>query len=470
MLAALEKLVSVLRDILAPLPAAIKDPARLRAFLRALGWDADLDAAAIAASPLGALGAAAETTMTVLTAARTVAKTGKADPKTIEAAVEAAIDLFTAIRALAHGGGGAGVLANPAFYRDLAAQLAQHLVLRFLETQHPAVFASLRLVGLIVVDAAAEDPGDPRYADEQRLPHRRYLLNLAGIGGLVDDPLALVRTAWIRDARIDPTIIEVLLQVLMALGVRVRFPPLRPAFLAEHYGIEVPEPEPGEVEDVVVATRELVVPFYTGTSADGEAFIDVGLSLFAEPGGALIAANYGEASMIADVPLGRGWTLQLGWAIDASGALQLRIAPTGLSFAQTLPTLSLGATLDGAPDKPWVFLGTADKPALWLTGWMLGAQLKTHGNDPEVILRFGTPDGGKQGGLGFRLDTTGADGFLAELFANVQLSAEFGVGVTWSSRTGMNLQMSGGFSICVGDGATARPVGPAHRAARPRGP
>lgn len=445
MLAALEKLVSMLRDVLAPLATSVKDPARLRVFLRSMGWAADLDKAAIAGSPLGALGAAAETTVTALEAARTAARTGKADPTTIKAAVEAAVELFDAIGRLAHGGGGAGVLGQPAFYADLAQRLGQHLVLRFLEMQQPAVFAGLRLVGLVAEDVAAADPDDPRYQDPLRVPHRRFLLNLAGLSGLVDDPLALVRTAWVRDGGIDPDVVEVLVRLLMALGVRVRYPPLRPAFVTQHYGIEVDEDEPET--DLVVPTRELVIPFYTGVSADGSSFVDVGLSLFPTPEGALIAANYGEAKVTSAVPLGRGWTLDLGWALDASGALQLRLTPSGVALASEVPQLAVSAGLTGAPAKPWVLLGTAEKPALWLKGLMLGFELKVKDREPEVILRFGTPDGGKSGGLGFRLDTSGADGFLADLLAGIELAAEFGMAARWSSRTGLDLKMSGGFEL-----------------------
>jgi hypothetical protein len=460
MLAALEKLVSTLKELFTPLVGSLKDPARLRGFLRSLGWVVDADTAVLSASPLSALGAAMEATVTALAAAEAAVRSGKADPKTLTEAIDAAVKLFESIRGLSHGKpGGPGTLADPALYVDLAEHLGGYVVTRFLETRHPALFASARLLGLVVEDAAAANPGDPRYAANYRVPHHRYLLNLSGLTGLIDDPLALLRSAWVRDEHIDERVITVLRDLLYALGVRARFPPLRAAFLAQYggaFGVVADDPAADEPEgynpraddrEFVAPTRELDVPFFTGLTADGEAFVDVGLAVFPTQDGALVATNYGEAKAEFTAPLGRGWSLQLGWALDASGLLQLVLTPNGLRFARELPTATLTAALEGKPERPWVFLGKPEKPVLWLAGLTLGGGLRVTDDGPELLLQLGTPDQGKSGGFGFRLDTSGADGFLAELFAGVQLTAEFGIAVEWSSRSGLNLQMSGGFSL-----------------------
>lgn len=450
MISGLERLVSALKNMFLPLSRSIKDPARLRRFLRSIGWVVEADDKALAASPLSALGAAADATVTALAAAEAAARTGKADPSTISAAVESAIELFESIRALSSGGGGPGALGDPALYRDLGEHLAGLLLTRYLEMQRPAVFAALQLLGFVIEDAAAADPDDPRHAAEHRVPHRSYRLNLSGLSGLTQDPLALVRDAWVRDGRIDGRVVEVLRDLLLALGVPVRLPPLRPAFVAQHYEADEESIQVEPVEDdaeQLAPTRELVLPFFAGVAEDGDSFVEVGLSVFAEPRGGLIVANYGEAAMNTAVQLGSGWSLNLGWALDASGALALRVAPSGVTLASELPQLAVSAGLTGAPAKPWVLLGTAEKPALWLKGLVLGIELKVKDLEPEVIVRFGTPDGGKSGGLGFRLDTSGADGFLAELLAGIELEAEFGMAARWSSRTGLDLKMSGGFEL-----------------------
>ena len=162
-----------------PLERALTSGYELRVLLRDMGWYLDLSAVTDqAVDDLLGAGGIDSLTAAVETIVDTVEDPQSADLVELAQAIE---DLHDAVAALAEvdptaafPGGSPGMLATAQFWIDLAADLPEYLVIRWLRSHHPVLHGLLRLIGAIEDRYRAGLPG------EQVQPYEGLVLERLG--------------------------------------------------------------------------------------------------------------------------------------------------------------------------------------------------------------------------------------------------------------------------------------------------
>jgi hypothetical protein len=107
------------------------------------------------------------------------------------------------------------------------------------------------------------------------------------------------------------------------------------------------------------------------------------------------------------------------------------------------------ARLTRSGDEPFVLLGEAGGSRLEFTGFLLEAALRL-ALDPATGSFRATPRAeGEVSGGRLVIDLSGGDGFIATVFGDARIDAEFGAGFSFTPETGLRLHGSGGLEIAI---------------------
>ena len=189
-------------DMFAPLDRALRDPNALRLLLYNLGWEAEIEAALLSTEPYSTL--AADVADLIEDGSTFVADLTDDDGDN-DAAFEALIGIIGSLQSLVAGLGDLDDadpppgITDPGFWAELALDLPEYLIVRYLERHQALLYGLLRLGGVI------EDDADALAGADGRAPYvRRRIVwdNLAGLiggpGGPPSGPLPLGRPASLR--------------------------------------------------------------------------------------------------------------------------------------------------------------------------------------------------------------------------------------------------------------------------------
>ncbi|HMI82547.1 MAG TPA: DUF6603 domain-containing protein [Polyangiaceae bacterium] len=422
-------LVGVL-DAFAPLERALHDAEAFRRLIRNLGWEKAFDAAVLSQQPLAAVAASASDLVRASAVLIEALDQGAEGTALLEL-----LDLALATGALIEGlaqlqtHGLPESLRDPGFWAELALDLPEYLLVRYLEQQHGVLFALLQAAGVIVLDAAAARP-----SDDERSPYIRRSIAWNNLSGLVSDPSAHLSALyhW-HDAEpfAQREALTALARVARSLGVAFERLPLRPKLVDDFYGTTVPDPE----------LRELSLPIIHGVLTTG--FAEHGAVLAPipkRPGGdvdSIFIGNlsWGTAAALADIV--PGWVLTVSGSADATGAVGVRLSPGETAFVAEPIDQHYEIAAEGKPAEPWHLIGGATGTRLEVNGLRLGLAFEARG-EPELIFEARALPGHGRGAIALTIDPGDADSFLRFLISE-PLLVDAELGLLWSSRSGISL-------------------------------
>lgn len=433
-------IATAVSDLLAPLSLALADRAFLVLLLDDLGWTLD---------DKGADLTAVQTLLPFLERLEEVEalvdglESGESEPgELVELGVQLGVDIFETIDGLASLSSGSlsslvAPLDDPATWVEIALDLPEYLMLRWVALNHPIAYAVLLLGGAIrEVDRGPDKP-----------PRRE--LDWAATQALLSDPPDHLATlyGWGGDFE-HALLLERIARLCRAFGLQTQRRTLRSS-LTETWYPSGPDPD----------VQELGATLFEGMSDDGSSFFSAGLLAAPVPSGgsgppaALLLTHELLGSASGTVSLGDGWSLVLEAGADASGALGVVFSPSGVALATGDAQVDLSVGLVGAPETPWVLLGDGDGTRLELAGLAAEVAVRGSSSAPELRVSFDAADD-----LRLVIDPGEGDSFLGDVLGSNPLVIASGLALTWSSVSGWALSGGIGFEVTIPLGLTAGPL------------
>lgn len=441
-----------------PLERALRSGYEFRNLLRDMGWWIDLSAvtdAVVAAVPgAGELAAAvpdAVDAMRRLTDGPSSDGHGHGDgeqPADATAAAELADALVRILDAGAQLAtfdpagvlpAGAGRLADPAFWADLAADLPEYLIVRWIRSYHPVAHAVLRLAG-VIEDAVRPDLAGGSDTGYERLVWSR-------LGALVTGGAALPAEVYGWGGPLDHARLTSALRGLgAALGVRSTPVPVPESMVGAGEPFPADHPDLASVRGLDVGLVETVAG--TTMAEAGIVALPVPHSSAAGSVAAMLVTLRAVGSVEPRYRLAGGTELTVEVTADATGTSGIEIGPSGVRAVGSTANAGLDLGLDVTPEQPWRF-PRSGSPALRLGGaavtagiaaghaaeWRVSAQLR----DGELILLAG-------------------DGLLAEILGLAELGVPFDLDLEWSSVNGLTIGGAVGLAVGLPLDVTIGPI------------
>lgn len=354
-----------------------------------------------------------------------------ADTETVSlSSVQQALAIARQAMALLRSAGAASASfpGAPGLGQDLLAWLATE----WLVWHRPLV---RRLAGLLtLIDLSDEHEPTPGLMIGDvlvRYPTQLDRFQLDRLGALLRDPVALLRSTYVNALANDADAAEManklfpsLVQLLRILGVQ-----------ASHGISELNATDYGEAADFM--RHAMVVYAVDPLTVDGEG---AGLAVAFSPANrgdlGLVVTPFGALSRDAHVG---GWDLSLEaqTVLDAFawGRQGFMLVPRPEDGPDAAPSVSLAFEAH-RPEDPWVF-GDVEGTRLELRGLRLRAELALNATDQQASI-VAEADSAE-----LVIAPAGTDGFVSSLLPEDGLRATFGLGLTWSSQTGVRLRGHG---------------------------
>lgn len=409
--------------ILTPLRLALRDGAYLHQLVDELGWT---PSEILDASPLAPI-LPITSSLDALTA---LVQDPSAEPGAIvEQAVQLGADVFSAIDGLSRLDSSAltswpAPLDAPETWVEIALDLPELLVLRWLRTWHPLVFATLDFTGVVKeVPRAGRPP--------------RSELDFQALTTLLEDPPAQLRGRYAWGGDFDHALFTEKAAALMrATGLAARRSPLRASVIEAHWS--------GADASGVL---ELVMPLVVAVSPDATG--ELGALLAPVPGdgettpGAVLLTTYATGTARASVALSDDWTLTAGASAQSSGGLGLVVYPDRISLAPAAVTSDVSLEIRGEPATPWALLGDPGATRLELGSVAASVEVSGSAAEPELVLALDTE------GIALVIVPGEADSFLSSALGSDELRIGGACDLRWSSRTGFSIAGALGFAVTL---------------------
>ena len=448
-----EPVANAFVEALVPLSAAAKDPKLLQLLIYELGWVQDISDEVLGAMPW--LATAAEI---VDEAQALIAEFEDGDDDVGGAILQALAlvdDVMTLIRELEdnppNGAALTGILADPDFWTELALDLPEYLLLRWLRLYKPLLYRVLCAAEVVTEETVPGSGGRAGFV--------RRSLTWRNLTSLLSDPPAYLqeRYEWGgADGFKHDELLSHLAMVAKAGGMKARLRSLSTRFI----GDDAPYASGSEAASGV---RQLDLPIVTGPISDS-AFVEMGVALVPVPkspsasgvsGLLLSTLSAGDASV--PIVLSDEWTLVVEGTVDATGAVGLMLQPgSDPTFTSLAPDSTLRMTLRGTPEAPWVLVGAADGTRLELRGFEASLSLGSQGSTPELVLEAGGIDADTA--LGIVIDAGEGDSFLNSLLESIALDIAIDPRLRWSSIDGFTFGGAAGFDVEIPIDSTLGPI------------
>ena len=428
-------------EMFAPLDRALHDPDALRLLLYDLGWEAEIEAALLAEEPYASL--AAEVADLIEQGTVLVADLTDSDGDN-DAAFEALVQIIGTLRAfvadLSDVDEPPPGITDPGFWAQLALDLPEYLIVRYLERYQAVLYGLLRLGGVI------EDDPDALAGSSGRKPYVRRRIDwdnlVALIGGPADHLQALYH--WADGRPFDHArLLDELARFGGIAGVRFERLTLRRTIVDDYYGGARPPDDVRETALPILSTRA------------GGAFAEQGVLIAPVPpapsgtidGLYVTNLTWGQASA-EPVELAPGWTLTVTGSFDATGDFGAHLRPGVVDIEGNPPQAGVEIAVEGVPvEDPWRLLGMETGPRVELNGLRLALRFDG-GEEPDVTVSARALPNGDRGGIALTIDPADGDSFLQRLIpASVRADAD--PELRWSARDGLSLSGGAGLDVVL---------------------
>ena len=409
-----------------PLAEAFSDEASFKQLMFQLGWQVDglpPQYSAVA----GKVAAAAE----AISAMPAQPQTGD-----LLAVVGKVGDVYRAVAGLTQAPGGVDAQA---FLSEIGRRLFEYVLAEDLRLHAPRMYGALHALGVIAFEYTESANGRPDYT--------RLRFDWDQIPAILSDPSLIPERlyGWGTTDFAFARLAVALMPLLHGMGVPVSLDLIGPRLsTALQTGALAPPAGPVRYAitlplfDLPVNGRMEQIGFMlAGLPAEGDALPGMILQIMAPNG------------LAETVDLGDGWTFALRAGTDLADQLAVVIRPgetvARYPFApgQPLPSAGLGLSLRYQTDTPTLLFGQPGQTRLELASGEI--QLGVIEKAGEVEVRAGAV----VGGLTFVLSTADLDGFLASALGGQEVRVPMQLGVTWSSRTGLDFIAGAGFTVSI---------------------
>ncbi|MGH3921589.1 MAG: DUF6603 domain-containing protein, partial [Pseudonocardiaceae bacterium] len=427
---------------LRPLKSAIAEPADLSVLLRTLGWETTLSSEIVAAMPwTSELTSIVDEGEALLDQLERDGDDVLALTMRLLELTREVVELIEGIQAAPPDSAGVPELfRDPAFWAELALDLPEYLLLRYLERNCRLIHGALHLLNII------EETSVP--AAGNRVAFERRRLVWANLQDVLTDPGAHLSSLYgwgASDGLRHEELVRAMQRFFRGLGFRARQRPVSAAFIGPG--------KPFASEANVSSVSELAIPLLGGVLA-GRGYVEAGLLLVPVPetpessvvnGFILTNLTWGQAD--ASFRLDPSWTLAIAGEAAATGEAGVLATPAGAQSYGSSPSSEVGVSLVGIPQQPWRLFGGDSGPQLELSAATAGVTFLTS-DEPELVVEATTTDGG-QPSLILRVDPGDGDSFLASVLGALELEVPLELSLRASSRSGVTLGGSVGFEITV---------------------
>jgi Family of unknown function (DUF6603) len=352
----------------------------------------------------------------------------------LESLVKATVDTVHGLAEVTPDTSWPAPLDSADFWTTFPLDLLEYLIYSYLEQNAPRVFAALRAAGVLSDDLHVPTGGGRVAYTRRGVPWDRLI-------SAVSQPQDLPADVYGWGGKFDHD------RLLTSIGtLALAFGPLAGRR-------EVPQSILDAYYDQSAADRdaiyEMTIPLYYALIDDGTSLGMAAIELAALPippegvtsGTAVGIALYPRITGTTDTKFGlsptdTGLTVEVKGGFQSEGSVRAELRPgTADVFVDTT---SLGSsdvdaslTLDGQPTQPWILLGRADGTHLEIAHAHLALRAKGTAPDVEFIAELAADSGAVV------VDFGDGDGFLQKILGGAPQRAEFGVGLTWSSKNGL---------------------------------
>jgi hypothetical protein len=382
-------------------------------------------------------------------------------PPSYAAVADQAVQAAAALEALADGAGvdevlavvdtvgavhrAAGALSEApegidpaAFLPELARRLFEYLLGRQLQAWAPGWYATLETLGIVSTEDHPPQDGRPGFV--------RVRFDWDQVPAILSDPKLIPARVygWGTPDLDFPKVADLLGEIVLGLGLLSSLDLLGEE-TADALHAEAAEPPERPAEEALTILL-FEVPLPTGE------VVPVGLQITELPaeGAALpglILLPKVPDGIAERVELGGGWTFTLRAGTDLALQLGVVARPGGLSVrhpgspGQPPPSAGFGIALAYATPAPLLLFGQPGRTRLELAAAELGGALDVKGGDLELTAHATV------GGLALVIVADDADGFLGAMLGGEELRVEIPLGLSWSSRTGLDFAAGAGFEV-----------------------
>jgi hypothetical protein len=340
-------------DAIDPLRRALAAPSEMNALLRREGWRPPLgDDYFAGLSAALALGGDVEN----VAAALAGLADGDVSLDDVEAALHAASKLLTDLAAVKRPAG--APLPSPLdrndFWTSFPADLAQDLLITYVEKAHPTLFAPLHLLGVL-----DEQMVVPAASDAARLPYQKRRVRWDRLGTMVTDPTSLSRDVYGWGGAFDHGKLLLRLETaLRAFDVPAgRQPPT--GALARRYFVGEPPADLRLLRATLLRERRKAGGIELGLAA---------MPIPPEGGGApngLFIGPIVEGAADARIGIDGPFSLRLAGGLESAGVVGIEMRPGRMKprLDGAAATLAMALELIGQPPAPWILVGDEDSVA-----------------------------------------------------------------------------------------------------------
>jgi hypothetical protein len=409
-------LLAAFAEALEPLIEAGASSEGMAALLVDLGWSLDPTSQAVPAEFATAVASVQD-----LIARLPDLESGD-ETRTIAATAAAVNDVQALARALASF---SSLPSLPPALRDpqLAPKTFGVLVYRYLEREHPILFALLRLIGVLdeVVHTSATPPA---------VVYVERRLNLDRLSTAIANPRGVPGDVYGWGGSFDAEALLVALE-RMVTGFGLRVAADGDAGLPLYYSAAG-----------ALTIRSLAVPVWSGLSTSGSSLAAASVDLVVVPlPPAGVSAGQPEGIAVfprvvgglgTSMPISEGVTLSVTGQIDATGAVRAELRPSGARLiAPGGVSTSVMLRTDLQPETPYRAIGTPDGSRIEIA--KAHVEMDASASPSAAELRFEL--GADQATV--VIDFSQADGFLAEVLGGDAQRIDFSLLVEWSPARGL---------------------------------
>ena len=319
-----------------------------------------------------------------------------------------------------------GPLDDASTWEDLADQLLDTLLERYLAAHHPVVAAVLEAGGVLSYEARPTDP-------PMRVASARPIFDWGQLGALLKDPGPALAETYHWGDPVEPfdheRLLGVLGRLLRTLGAETRS--LNPAF----------QLEPGLPADaaasVSLGVDGLRATFLRGVAIDGRGTYEVGVDLFpgdisgASASGLLLRPRL-KGTGSESFPLGGSFSLGVNVDVSVGDLFAVMFFPGDQRLAGVGGALGTALTVVSAGTEPSYLVGRPGGARIEALRPELGVTFAGTVADTELRLRLAAADRGAR----VVIPMGQSDAFVRSTVASDELRFTFTPEVIWSSTTG----------------------------------
>lgn len=437
--ALLEGLLREFLAVIAPFRVGMSSPAETQAMFAHYGWNVEVDAhqfellqAAFALEPV-----------IEQLAARTDLLVNGNDQQRVQALVDVLQSVKgTAGRFMSLQDATVPVAPfdQPVFWTELADAIIGDLVVLYLERRAPLLFSVLHAFGVIRFETVTP-------SGLGRIPYVRSTLDYVQLGLVFVNPGKVFREfyGWGSGNFDHNKLLRTLERIALALGGVAEITPPKRRLADGHL-------------DLMHASH-LGIQQLSWTLINGEDTIErlrwrMGVQVLPVPRQAdngvpdgIVVAPILEGGTGIDIPLGATVSLRFTGAFSATDSFRAALFPDIAAVDIDPGQTEVAATLAliGTPILPYILFGARRETRLELDGFLFECGLTGSLSQPELFL--GVRTGEATGKLRLVVAFDGEQDSFVQRFIGQGFSAEFGLGVLWSSRSGFAILGNAGLDF-----------------------